>query len=385
MLQRPLVVLLATALLIPLACTDSPTETLLEPVEPSAAVVKAPGLTVMSQNMYLGANIDLLLAASTPQEFAVVFQQLQTSNAEGFGRAQKLAMQILEEAPHFVGLQEVTRYTFTFPAPVGTQTMDFLSILKAYLDYFYSIGATPYMWNPIRHDLAASAPIILPGLPVITYTDGDAILVRNDVQILEAPTLVKFDVFETFSLAGYDLDMRRGYLAVTAEVDGQTIRFANTHLEVQRFGDTQTAQIEQLIEELDEATLPVVLVGDFNSAANHDAAPEEKSPAYHMLRKAGFSDLWLRERKSVTGYTCCQGPDLTNPISELSQRLDLIMVRYGKAGFGGQSKVEIIGEEVSDRFPVLDKDGNPVVTLWPSDHAGVVATLWPAPGIFKKW
>ena len=188
-----------------------------------------------------------------------------------------------------------------------------------------------------------------------------------------------YDEFETFSIGPTSLDMLRGYLAVTAQVDGKTVRFANTHLEVQRFEETQTAQVEQLIEELEESTVPVILVGDFNSAANHDAAPEETSPAYRMLRKAGYSDLWLREPHSVAGYTCCQGADLTNPVSSLSQRLDLIMVRDGNAGFGGKSDMDIIGEELSDLFNVGPFD------LWPSDHAGVVATIWPAPGIWKKW
>ena len=48
--------LLATALLVPLACTDSPTESLLEPIDPFAKVDVGPGLTVMSQNLYLGLS-----------------------------------------------------------------------------------------------------------------------------------------------------------------------------------------------------------------------------------------------------------------------------------------------------------------------------------------
>jgi hypothetical protein len=82
-------------------------------MEPSASVLAAPGISVMTQNLYLGANIDLLFTASTPEEFALVFQQLLTSNAGGFRRALQIATQIAEGAPHLVGLQEVTRYTFT--------------------------------------------------------------------------------------------------------------------------------------------------------------------------------------------------------------------------------------------------------------------------------
>jgi endonuclease/exonuclease/phosphatase family metal-dependent hydrolase len=373
MSRWPLALLLGTALLFPLACTDSPTDSLLEPTDPFAKVEKAPGLTVMSQNLYLGANIDLLLTATKPDDFALVFDQLMTSNYGGFARAWKLAMQIVEEAPHLVGLQEVTRYTFTTQA--GTQVMDFLDILQLYLASIPS----PYTWTAYRHDMAATGPIALPDLPVITYTDADAILVRSDVDVIGDATKVLYDEFETLSIGPTALEMHRGYLAVTAKFDGQTVRFANTHLEVQRFEETQTAQVGQLIEELEESMVPVVLVGDFNSAANHDAAPESTSPAYRILRNAGYSDLWLRERHSVAGYTCCQGATLTNPVSMLDQRLDLILVKDGNAGFGGKSEMDIIGEELSDLFNVGP------FALWPSDHAGVVATIWPAPGIFKKW
>jgi endonuclease/exonuclease/phosphatase family metal-dependent hydrolase len=336
----------------------------------------------MTQNLYLGANIDLLLTASTPEDFALVFQQLLTSNAGSLGRAQQLATQIIEEAPHLVGLQEVTRFTFTTQA--GTVVLDYLDVLQWYLNYFCAIGSTPYTWTPIRNDLTSSGPIALPGLPVITYTDADAILVRNDVELLEEPTLVAYDVFETFSLGGFALPFPRGYLAVTAKAEGHTFRFVTTHLEVQRFENTHVAQVQQLIEEMDASPVPVIMAGDFNSAANHEATDEQESPAYKKLRNAGYTDLWLREPKSVAGYTCCQGPDLTNEVSVLDQRLDLVLVRYGNAGFGGQSRVGIVGDEVSDRITVTDPMLG-MVTLWPSDHAGVAATIWPAPGIRKKW
>jgi endonuclease/exonuclease/phosphatase family metal-dependent hydrolase len=381
MSSRPLSLLLAAALVAPIACSDSGSDSVLGPVGPSASVFEAPGITVMTQNLYLGANLDLLLTATTPEDFAEVFQQLLTSNADGFGRAQQLAWQIVAKAPHLVGLQEVTRFTFT---TTGTVVLDYLDILQAYLNYFHLVGVTPYTWTAIRNNLAASDPLVLPGLPVITYADADAILVRNDVQLLDAPTLVAYDVFETYTLGPFALPLPRGYLAVTAQAEGHTIRFANTHLEVQRFEDTQLAQARQLIAELEDSPVPVVLVGDFNSAANNDADADDESPVYKLLRKAGYADLWLREAGSVTGYTCCQGADLTNPVSELDQRLDLVLVRYGNAGFGGQSMVEIVGEEPGDRITVDGPMGFPI-TLWPSDHAGVVGTIWPAPGLRKKW
>jgi len=374
--------LLAAALLTPTACRDSPSESPLGPVEPSASVLYAPGLTVMSQNLYVGANIDLLLAG----DFATAFAQLLTSNAGGFGRALQLAMQIAEEAPHLVGLQEVTRYEFLNASGGVIGVMDYLDILQLYLNGLFAAGATPHTWTAIRHDMTALGPIEIPGLAFINFRDADAILVRNDVELLEEPTLVTYDAYEEYPFGPVTFPYYRGYLAVTARAEGHTVRFANTHLDVQRFEETQLAQARQPIRELEESTVPVVLVGDFNSAANHDALEIEETGAYKMFRRAGYADLWLREPHSVTGYTCCQGPDLTNEVPSLSQRLDLILLRYGNAGFGGQSEMMIVGEEAGDRITVTDP--NPMVgtvTLWPSDHAGVVATFWPAPGLRKMW
>ena len=381
MSRMVLPLLLATALLIPTACTDSPSDSPLGPIEPAASVLDAPGITVMSQNLYLGANLDLLLAG----DFQAAFMQLLTSNAGGFGRAQQLAMQIAEEAPHFVGLQEVTRYEFLGPDLSVLGTMDYLEILQLYLNGLHAMNLTPYTWTAYRNNLTALGPIPIPGLALLNYKDADAILVRNDVELLGDPKFVQYDAVETLYLGDLPLDFLRGYLAVTAVVEDHTVRFANTHLEVQRFEETQTAQVAQLIAELEGSTVPVVLVGDFNSAANHDAQEIEESAAYKMLRRAGYADLWLRESKSVTGYTCCQGPDLTNEVPSLSQRLDLVLLRYGNAGFGGQSKVEIIGTEADDRITVAGDPPVGEVTLWPSDHAGVVATFWPAPGLRNKW
>jgi hypothetical protein len=68
--------------------------------------------------------------------------------------------------------------------------------------------------------------------------------------------------------------------------------------------------------------------------------------------------------------------DLSNATSELDQRLDIVFVRNGRAGFGGPSSVEVFG-----LTPFSIGVGE---WLWPSDHAGVFARIWFAPGQLKK-
>ena len=67
------------------------------------------------------------------------------------------------------------------------------------------------------------------------------------------------------------------------------------------------------------------------------------------------------------GYTCCQAGDLTNPVSQLYERIDIVFTR-NIALVTGQSI--LIGDTPAERTPS---------GLWPSDHAGVVTRLESAP------
>ncbi|MEJ2216258.1 MAG: endonuclease/exonuclease/phosphatase family protein [Gemmatimonadota bacterium] len=364
------------------ACTDDAIDRLVAP-EPAAKVMGGPAITVMSQNLYLGADLDALLNATTPADLAVPFQQLMITSAGNMGRMQQIAMQIAQRAPHLVGLQEVTRYIFDY-GPVA-DTLDYIAVLQAYLNYFHSLNPNSPTYQAVRQNLAQPPVQVIPlptgGTINVTYQDGDAVLIRDDVPFSD-PTLVKYDSVQTLVVGGTAFTNDHGYIAVTAQVGDMRVRFVNTHLEVQLFGGVQTEQTEQLINDFADETLPVIMVGDFNSAANHDAPEDQMSPSYHMFRNAGYADMWLREAHSVGGVTCCQAPDLLNVTSQLTQRLDLVLVRWNAAGFGGRSTMEVVGEEPGDRITVSDATVGDV-TLWPSDHAAVAATLWPAPGLIR--
>jgi hypothetical protein len=70
--------------------------------------------------------------------------------------------------------------------------------------------------------------------------------------------------------------------------------------------------------------------------------------------------------------------DLSNDDSQLHSRLDVVWARFGNAGYGGQSDVEIVGEDPGDRFTATGG-----YDLWPSDHAGLFASMWVAPGLLS--
>jgi endonuclease/exonuclease/phosphatase family metal-dependent hydrolase len=359
--------------LVVAACNDA--QVFQPELNRSGGVLAGEPVVVMSRNLYLGADIDVLLdpTADLPTALATALGQvLQTDFPQ---RAKALAQEIHDRQPHLVGLQEVTTYAITLGdgtiVPALGFPQDFMQILLAELAALGDV----YVEAARSQNVALMFPIdfVQPGL-FITYQDADAILVRDGVGVL-ASSSGNYVNQQLLSVGGVVFPNLRGWAHIDAEVNGKKIRFANTHLEIQLFAAVQEKQAGELIAELADSPWPVVLVGDFNSAANHDAPAQSKTASYGMFRNAGYSDLWLREPGSVGGLTCCQVADLSNTVSDLDQRLDVVFVRWGAAGFGGQSSVEVIGEEVGDIFT------HPLgYTLWPSDHAGVAAWIWPAPG-----
>jgi len=378
-MRRSLLLPLIAVLLV--SCEEAPV--FQPPQDPvSASLSTDQSLVVMSRNLYLGADIDILLepGADLPTALAQALQQVLFTDFRQ--RAKALAQEIQAVQPHLLGLQEVTTYVVTTEdgtvVPAFGFPLDFLQALQAELA---ALGES-YVVAQRTANVSLSFPLgdlaPVPGL-FITYSDADAILARSDVTVLDADG-GNFVNQQTLSVGGFVFDNLRGWAQVDAVVDDMTLRFATTHLEVQLFRPVQEAQAGELIATLEDSPYPVVLVGDFNSAANHDAPQESRTDSYHMFRNAGYQDLWLREPHSVGGLTCCQVADLSNTVPDLDQRLDVVFVRVGKAGFGGQSRVELLGEETSDIFV------HPLgYTLWPSDHAGIAAWIAPAPGQLAKF
>jgi hypothetical protein len=89
-----------------------------------------------------------------------------------------------------------------------------------------------------------------------------------------------------------------------------------------------------------------------------NSGPGTDLGAYGVLQAGGFVDAW----SDGIGLTCCHAVDLHDPSPTLTKRIDLVLTR------GGFETVvaEVVGQEPGDRTPS---------GLWPSDHAGVVATL----------
>ena len=140
---------------------------------------------------------------------------------------------------------------------------------------------------------------------------------------------------------------------------GHRFRFVTTHLD-SVVPAIRVAQAKELLLTAANTSLPVVMAGDFNIAA--DTWLDPSFPAYQAIINAGFTDAWQSKRASDPGFTAHQAENLLNPTSLLSHRIDLVLFR---GGFG-VADINLIGDQPADRT----RSG-----LWPSDHAGVAATL----------
>jgi endonuclease/exonuclease/phosphatase family metal-dependent hydrolase len=158
-------------------------------------------------------------------------------------------------------------------------------------------------------------------------------------------------------------------------VRGKKYRFVNTHLEIRDLDPTnpssaifQSLQSVELVATLQSTTPPdrtLILLGDFNSSPEH-LSIGPIIPPYQIIAGAGFADVWDKNPLrffNPGGFTCCQLADLSNTMSLLNERIDIIFVH--DAPFLPLALV-------TGRVPIFPLSQPP---NWMSDHGGVFGTL----------
>jgi endonuclease/exonuclease/phosphatase family metal-dependent hydrolase len=366
-------------------------------------------LTVMTRNLYLGADINrpvvaakaaeapqpgdtpdtvrarvlVALANATHQTRAIV-------DATNFNvRAKLLAKELKKRKPDLVGLQEVALWR-SGPLEISDQSKiavpnattvdyDFLDILlkalrKKGLHYkAVSVGdradveAPSFTGSPFNGTMSSDARDI-------RLTMRDVILKRakNDVKVLDKGNAL-YSTNLTPTVAGKVMNFARGYQWVDVRHGSKRFRFINTHLEAFS-SNIALAQAQELVANALSPTRTNVLVCDCNSdPLNHtvktdigDTQPH--SAPYDYITGQGFVDEWLRWKPADQGWTS----GLSETVNDASpagfnHRIDMVFAR--KAG-GGGLRVDrgwVTGTKVTDR--------DPATGLWPSDHGGVVLRL----------
>jgi hypothetical protein len=322
-------------------------------------------MTVMSRNAYHGVDAEILAipgATSFPDLLNRVADAYLGYHARNFPeRARALAVGIETTQPALIGLQEavlVRTGPLFNPAPAETVDLDYVQIL---LDALAERGLH-YAVIAENRGFDFELPSSL-GFDV-RHTDREVILARTDMppghlQLSNAQT-GDFAVNCVIpSVLFGPIPILRGWASVDVWSRGRTFRFISTHLDGDCLPFTSAVQVAQAGEVRDgpaDTLLPVVLAGDVN------ASPLDPVPsAYQVLADAGYGDAWS-VAGSGDGFTCCQADNLLNPVSILDRRIDVVLFR----GNFDVHSVTVTGDDPADRT---------ISGLWPSDHAGVAATL----------
>ena len=378
------------------------------------AVAGGKVIKVMTRNQYLGADLTPVITAGTTDDFILeanaAFAQIAANNFRL--RARRLATEVALTEPFVFVLQEVFDFKLNgsnYPPP--SPFLDHLEeTLNALADrgLNYVVAATVLNLNlediPIVLDTDGDEVPDTPGL--VSVSDRDVILVREDVEVTSIPGLCAIPVTNpipmiplfpptlssTVSEDGCNytavvefnspllgpITINRGFVGVDVTVEGETYRVVNTHLEVRELppGNTESRIVQSLqafeLKETLLATTPadrkLILAGDFNSCDQDTSVyigPLEIIPPYQNIVQAGFTDIWDTNRftSSDPGYTCCQEPNLSNRSSQLYERIDIIFVR---------DTPFLSWAFVTGRVPIFPLFWPP---NWASDHGGVFGRI----------
>lgn len=327
--------------------------------------------TVVTQNLYLGFDVSRLLDADSIGRFRrVVGGFLDRVDPSVYAaRADAVAAAVVAADADVVAVQEATRFRTQTPGDFGQRgaeaadevVVDLLTELENGLE---ARGADFRRAAVTRTSDAELPARTEDGRVDFRVTDRNALLVRDGVDVRRRVRRT-FDTDVEFRIPNTDeeIALRRGYARADLAMGGVDFTAVSTHLEsVSSF--MRVLQAGELLRELPDDT-PVVLGGDLNSG------PDGRSAAYDLLTDE-FVDPYDRLAPQGAAHTCCQSPDLRNGQSRLDRRIDAVLRR----GDISATAVDRVNHRADDRVRVRprddDGDRTDAVSVWPSDHAGVV-------------
>ncbi len=331
----------------------------------AASTKAAAQITVMTRNMYVGADVDPVLNALIGG--GDVTAALQTALAElqrtDFPvRINGIADEIARNRPYVLGLQEAYEMHLDLAAlGLGTGTIDlnFPAAIEAAL-------AARGLNYQVANKSELTNAVLMGG--AVTLADHDMLLYDPaHVSLLPGGF---WNIFQHNLLDGVPnvpFPVLRGYIVQPAVVEGVPTLVVNSHTEAGNANPGLTvlryAQALELAAVVAQAGMShAILMGDLNDTPG--------TPLYEVLAGAGLTDTWAAMRPGVAGYSCCELPDLSNHNPILDQRIDYVWSK-GFAGPSGkpQGQVTLTSDNPSGLLQ------GAFGTVWPSDHAGLVATF----------
>ena len=395
---------------------------LVVPASPGAAedgpgpVDAAETITVMSRNLYLGADVAIALDLLPDMPAAAQFMWEQVAATDIDARVDLLAAEVERDRPAVIGLQEATRWQCR-PGNLG-RVVTVYDFTTAFLDAT-RVAGVPYVVAAAGGDEALQGGYRIPALPWLSRVEdpatfqprfgtdtascgfdlADALLVRED--LAERVVAAGGRHFaDRYAVVPTVLTIDRGYAWADLALEGGTVRFVTTHLEaLWDAGEVpySARQAGQLLDDLAGTTTPLVLLGDINADPRDPRGPEAANPAlqpeasdacpaqvddpqagtarggcnaYWTLRQGGFEDAGPDplDGANLTWGTSAElaGPDLArldaalemgNPAG-FTDRLDYVLYRGG---------IDVVDARIiGNRWPDSDQ-------LWPCDAPTQVA------------
>ncbi len=356
------------------------------PASAGAAKGKGEEMTVMTRNVFLGADLSpAIQAADIPSAIdgaGVIWNELESTNFPE--RAVPLAKEIKKSKAALVGLQEVATWYQQIPSDGGAPPIspiegaqpatdvryDFLQLLMAEIGNKYEVVVDQAEFEgelPVdvdHNDSTGTGPLASFG------ADFDARLVMHDVILARKGSGVKlgttaadhYDTRYKADIGGITIQVDRGWASVEAKLGKEKFRFVDTHLEA--FGDPtiREAQAKELVKGPLKTKKQVILVGDLNSGSTkrHNIGKPElghdpNDPlAFKVFQKADFKD-------NGAVQSCCY-PSMFDGTLKFTHTVDHVLTRPGLKTVDSF----VTGNDPAERTPS---------GLWPSDHGGVVSTL----------
>lgn len=374
-------------------------------------------LTIMSRNLYLGADVGIALEKIPDFPAAAQFMWNQVAATDFKKRAPLLAQEIIDSNADVVGLQEATHwyckknfwsknvivFDFTREFLKATRDLGHEYVLASHsgidaLNIGYSIPAIPYL--TMVNDPKTFQPLFGSDRAACGFEIGDAIAIKREhaAKVLNVGNS-EYEV--SYSIVPKIMTIYRGYTWIDLNFNGSKTRIVSTHLE--SLWDSNKVpnaarQAKQLIEDLSTTKMPLIVIGDFNSdprdprptaKSNPGGQPEASQTckaqvehptltsaidtcnAYWLMRRARFIDSGP-DPLNGSNYTWGMNALLTGPDpirlksaiemgnqEGFTDRLDYVFLKNGATVLNSK----IIGNKT------------PKGKIWASDHAGIVATV----------
>lgn len=272
-------------------------------------------LTIMSRNLYLGADVGMALDLLPDLSAAAELMWDQVAATDFDARVVELAAEAVRFQPDVIGIQEATVWScrsglFASSVPVFDFTTQFLDATQAAgVSYVVAekdgvVADNPgYAIPPIPtqttvNDPETFQPLFGSDSADCGFTIGDALLVRADLadRVL---AVGNSEYEERYAVVPVVFTIERGYSWVDLAVGGTTARVVTTHLEsLWDAGEPvpSAVQARQLVDDLADTTVPLVVMGDFNADPRDPRAPDAPNPAQQPVA----SDVCPAQPEGVT-------------------------------------------------------------------------------------